>query len=291
MTTSLARCNAPDVQHPFAELAAEALYREIRLTPKPGLVDRVNSGAHRDMNYALFMASIAAIAPWFTAFFNVGRETARLAGPQTLRAIRPVGLACEQAMFNATGGVNTHKGGIFSLGLLCAAAGRLTQRQESLTQRSLCDESRAICAGIVDRELKNRGVAKTKGEQQFQAYGLTGARGEAESGFATVRHAGLAHFEMALRQGASEDDALLRMLLGLMAANPDTNLVSRGGIKGLNYARRYSRRILAVKHLTPEKRVNALTNMDVQFIRRNLSPGGSADLIAVGWLLSQFPCE
>lgn len=291
MTTSLARCNAPDVQQPFAELAAEALYREIRLTPKPGLVDRVNRGAHKDMDFALFMSSIAAIAPWFSTFFNVGRETARLAGPQTLRAIRPTGLACEQAMFNATGGVNTHKGGIFSLGLLCAAAGRLTQRQENLTQRSLCEECSAICTGIVERELNNRGVAKTKGEQQFKAYGFTGARGEAESGFATVRHAGLPHFETALRRGASEDEALLRMLLGLMASNPDTNLVSRGGTKGLNYARRYARRILTVKHLTPEKLINALTNMNVQFIRRNLSPGGSADLIAVGWLLSQFPSE
>jgi triphosphoribosyl-dephospho-CoA synthase len=291
MTTSLARCNAPDVQQPFAELAAEALYREIRLTPKPGLVDRVNSGAHKDMDFALFMSSIAAIAPWFSTFFNVGRETARLAGPQTLQAIRPTGLACEQAMFNATGGVNTHKGGIFSLGLLCAAAGRLTQRQENLTQRSLCEECSAICTGIVERDLNNRGVAKTKGEQQFKAYGFTGARGEAESGFATVRHAGLPHFETALRRGASEDEALLRMLLGLMASNPDTNLVSRGGTKGLNYARRYARRILTVKHLTPEKLINALTNMDVQFIRRNLSPGGSADLIAVGWLLSQFPSE
>lgn len=291
MTTSLARCNAPDVQQPFAELAAEALYREIRLTPKPGLVDRVNSGAHKDMDFALFMSSIAAIAPWFSTFFNVGRETARLAGPQTLRAIRPTVLACEQAMFNATGGVNTHKGGIFSLGLLCAAAGRLTQRQENLTQRSLCEECSAICTGIVERELNNRGVAKTKGEQQFKAYGFTGARGEAESGFATVRHAGLPHFETALRRGASEDEALLRMLLGLMALNPDTNLVSRGGTKGLNYARRYARRILTVQHLTPEKLINALTNMDVQFIRRNLSPGGSADLIAVGWLLSQFPSE
>ncbi|MGF6099744.1 triphosphoribosyl-dephospho-CoA synthase CitG [Enterobacter sp. A4] len=291
MTTSLARCNAPDARRPFAELAAEALYREIRLTPKPGLVDRANSGAHKDMDFALFMASIAAIAPWFSTFFNVGRETARLAGPQTLRAIRPTGLACEQAMFNATGGVNTHKGGIFSLGLLCAAAGRLTQRQVILTQRSLCEECSAICTGIVERELNNRGVAKTKGEQQFKAYGFTGARGEAESGFATVRHAGLPHFETALRRGASEEEALLRMLLGLMASNPDTNLVSRGGTKGLNYARRYARRILTVQHLTPEQLINALSGMDVQFIRRNLSPGGSADLIAVGWLLSQFPSE
>ena len=291
MTTSLARCNAPDVQRTIAELAAEAMYREIRLTPKPGLVDRVNSGAHSDMDFALFMASIAAVAPWFSTFFNVGRETARFSGPQTLRAIRPTGLACEQAMFNATGGVNTHKGGIFSLGLLCAAAGRLIQRDETLTQRSLCRETRIICTGIVEQELKTTGIARTKGEQQFQTYGFTGARGEAASGFITVRQAGLPHLNTALGQGESEDVALLRMLLGLMAANPDTNLVSRGGIEGLNYARRYARRLLKIKRLPADKLVNALLRMDAEFIKRNLSPGGSADLISVGWLLSQFSPE
>ena len=268
MTTSLARCNAPDVQRTIAELAAEAMYREIRLTPKPGLVDRVNSGAHSDMDFALFMASIAAIAPWFSTFFNIGRETARFSGPQTLRAIRPTGLACEQAMFNATGGVN-----------------------ETLTQRSLCRETRIICTGIVEQELKTTGIARTKGEQQFQTYGFTGARGEAASGFITVRQAGLPHLNTALGQGESEDVALLRMLLGLMAANPDTNLVSRGGIEGLNYARRYSRRLLKIKRLPADKLVNALLRMDAEFIKRNLSPGGSADLISVGWLLSQFSPE
>lgn len=291
MTTSLARCNAPDIQRTFAELAVESMYREINLTPKPGLVDRVNNGAHCDMTFALFMTSIAAIAPWFSVFFNVGRETARLAGPQTLRAIRPTGLACEQAMFNATGGVNTHKGGIFSLGLLCAAAGRLTQRDEALTQRSLCHETRLICTGIVEQELKTTGIAKTKGEQQFQKYGFTGARGEAARGFITVRQAGLPQLQTALRQGESEDLALLRMFLGMMAVNPDTNLVSRGGVKGLNYARRYSRRLLKIKRLTANRLVKALCRMDAEFIKRNLSPGGSADLISVGWLLSQFPAE
>jgi triphosphoribosyl-dephospho-CoA synthase len=81
-------------------------------------------------------------------------------------------------MFVATGGVNTHKGGIFSLGLLCAAAGRLTQRNVELTQRSLCEETRVICRGIVEQELKKSGVAKTKGEQLFQTFGFTGARGK-----------------------------------------------------------------------------------------------------------------
>lgn len=81
------------------------------------------------------------------------------------------------------------------------------------------------------------------------------------------------------------------MLLGLMAANPDTNLVSRGGTAGLNYARRYARRLLKIQRLTADKLVKALFRMDAEFIKRNLSPGGSADLIAVGWLLSQFPAE
>ncbi|WP_368541872.1 triphosphoribosyl-dephospho-CoA synthase CitG [Enterobacter soli] len=291
MTTLLARQSERVVQRSVAELAAEAMHREIALTPKPGLVDRANNGAHRDMNVALFIASIAAIAPWFSLFFKAGRETASLEGPQTLRALRPLGLACEQAMFAATGGVNTHKGGIFSLGLLCAAAGRLTQRNEPLTQRGLCEETRAMCRGIVEQELKKSGVAKTKGEQLFQTLGFTGARGEAASGFITVRAYGLPLLEKSLRQGASEREALLRMLLGLMAENPDTNLISRGGVRGLNYVRRYARRVLKIKNLNSETLENALTRMDAELILRNLSPGGSADLLAVGWLLSQFPRE
>ncbi|HDR2793632.1 TPA: triphosphoribosyl-dephospho-CoA synthase CitG [Enterobacter asburiae] len=291
MTTSLARHPENVVQRSVAELAAEAMYREIALTPKPGLVDRANNGAHQDMTFTLFMDSIAVITPWYSLFFKAGRETASLGGEQTLRALRPIGLACEQAMFVATGGVNTHKGGIFSLGLLCAAAGRLTQRNVELTQRSLCEETRVICRGIVEQELKKSGVAKTKGEQLFQTFGFTGARGEAASGFITVRTFGLPLLESSFQLGASEREGLLRMLLGLMAENPDTNVISRGGVTGLNYVRRYARRLLKIKNLNSKILENALTRMDAELIRRNLSPGGSADLLAVGWLLSQFPQE
>ena len=111
-------------------LAEAALWQELELTPKPGLVDKYNNGAHRDMDHALFVRSIAAITPWFSRFTELGEKHAHLPASEQLRMIRPMGIACEQAMYAATGGVNTHKGGIFSLGLLCAAAGRLTQRQE-----------------------------------------------------------------------------------------------------------------------------------------------------------------
>ncbi|MFD1804336.1 triphosphoribosyl-dephospho-CoA synthase CitG [Mixta tenebrionis] len=273
----------------IAGLAGEAMYREVMLTPKPGLVDGANNGAHRDMNLALFMASIAAVSPWFARFFAQGKATAHFPAPQTLAAIRPVGLACEQAMFNATGGINTHKGGVFSLGLLCAAAGRLASGGRPLNQRALCREISAICTGLVDGELKKSTQANTKGEHIFQTLGLTGARGEAESGFTTVTRFGLPQWEKALRDGLTEQDALLRMLLALMAHNPDTNVVSRGGLNGLKYVQRYAGRLLQIRNLSGERLRKALIDMDNALIAKNLSPGGSADLLAVGWVLSHYP--
>lgn len=281
----------PERAGDIAWLAAEAMVKEVKLTPKPGLVDRRNNGAHSDMNFMHFMASIRAVSPWFPRFYAQGIATAGLPASQTLRAIRPTGLACEQAMFKATGGINTHKGGIFSLGLLCAAAGRLAKNAIRLSQHSLCREIRAMCAGLVDNELSNPGQAKTKGEQIFQAFGLTGARGEAEKGFDTVRRYGLPQWENVLRAGGSEEEALLRMLLALIAANPDTNLVSRGGMRGLNYARRYATRLLKIRDLSGETLTKALSHMDNAFIQKNISPGGSADLLAVGWLLSHYPAS
>lgn len=121
-----------------AELAAEAMYREVILTPKPGLVDRHNNGSHTDMNMKLFMSSIAAIAPWFALFVSKGMQTARQEPGQTLRAIRPIGLACEQAMFRATGGINTHKGGdLFAWSALFCRRASARQRRSDRSQRAL----------------------------------------------------------------------------------------------------------------------------------------------------------
>lgn len=289
MTTLAVSVEQAEQRQSIAWLAAEAMYREVKLTPKPGLVDGENNGAHRDMNIALFMASISAVSPWFPRFFEQGKATAGLPAPQTLLAIRPIGLACEQAMFKATGGINTHKGGIFSLGILCAAAGRLVKANQMLSQRNLCRETKAMCAGLVHQELTKNSSAKTKGEHIFQNHGLSGARGEAENGFYTVRQFGLPQWQKSLREGGSEQDALLRMLLALMAFNPDTNVVSRGGLRGLKYVQRYAKRVLKIKNLSGERLRKALVNMDKALIEKNISPGGSADLLAVGWVLSHYP--
>lgn len=146
-----------------------------------------------------------------------------------------------------------------------------------------------MCAGLVSQELKRKGLAKTKGEHIFQRFGFSGARGEAENGFYTVRQFGLPQWQKARREGLSEQDALLRMLLALMAFNPDTNVVSRGGLSGLQYVQRYAQRVLKIEHLAGEKLRKALRHMDKALIDRNISPGGSADLLAVGWVLSHYP--
>lgn len=289
MTTLAVNVKQAEPSQSIAWLSAEAMYREVKLTPKPGLVDSDNNGAHRDMTITHFMASIHAVTPWFPRFFEQGKATANLPASQTLLAIRPTGLACEQAMFKATGGINTHKGGIFSLGLLCAAAGRLFKQNKTLSQSNLCRETSAMCAGLVDNELSKTGQAKTKGEHIFQSFGLTGARGEVESGFVTVRQYGLPQWEKSLREGLSEQDALLKMLLALMATNPDTNVVFRGGLEGLKYVQRYAKRVLNIKNLSGEKLRKALMDMDNTLIKKNISPGGSADLLAVGWVLSHYP--
>lgn len=253
----------PDV----AGLAEQALWLELALTPKPGLVDKLNNGSHRDMNHAMFARSINAITPWFSRFTELGFEHANKPAEQQLRLIRPMGIACEQAMYAATGGVNTHKGGIFALGLLCYAAGRLSYPDA----RMLCREVSRLCRGLVDRELASCTGLATAGERQYQQFGLTGARGEAESGFATVRKV------LPLWQGGT----LHELLLHLLAVNQDSNLVSRGGMAGLHFVQGYARQLLAQGWDR-----EALSEMDRALIARNLSPGGSADLLSVSWVLA-----
>lgn len=261
-----------------------ALMMEVTLTPKPGLVDRANNGAHRDMDLALFQRSIRAVSPWFRRFTEAGWRYACLPLQQLLPQVRPIGMACEQAMFAATKGVNTHKGGIFAFGLLCSAAGWLAGRGRCVTQQGLCLSVSEMCRDLVHNELERGGRAATAGEHLYRRYGLTGARGEAASGFNTVRQFSLPALKRAIAAGADEETALLHTLLVLMAHNPDTNVVSRGGIQGLDFVQLYAKKLLTA----PVDR-QALVTMDDALIARNLSPGGSADLLALTWLLSHYP--
>lgn len=267
-----------------------ALLTEVRLTPKPGLVDIRNAGAHWDMDLASFEASTAVVAPWMEKFFIMGHDTAAVAPEQVLMMLRPVGMACENDMLEATGGVNTHRGAIFAFGLLSAAAGRLVSKGEPIEQHRLCDQVARFCRGMVMQELSSAGGERlSKGEAHFLRYGLSGARGEAESGFLTVRTQAMPVFTRMMEETGDSNLALLQTLLHLMAWNDDTNLVSRGGLAGLNFVQQEAQRLLWQGGVLVDGGLEALRQFDDELIARHLSPGSSADLLAVTWFLSAFP--
>jgi triphosphoribosyl-dephospho-CoA synthase len=278
----------PAIVREMASLAHQAMLIEVYTTPKPGLVDRANNGSHRDMCVETFERSAEAIAPWLALFTQTGIDSASLPINQLLPMLRPHGKQCERDMLIATAGVNTHKGMLFSLALLCAAAGRLWQQGKILTQQTLCQQVARATDGLVTRELAANEQPKTAGERFFHQHGLTGIRGEVASGFQTVREHSLPIYKKALSQSADRNSALLEVMLSLLEHNNDTNLVSRGGIDGLRFVQAQARAIRQATDFLSLERMQALKTLDIELIARNLSPGGSADLLAITWLLHQL---
>ncbi|WP_158784724.1 triphosphoribosyl-dephospho-CoA synthase CitG [Pantoea sp. BAV 3049] len=274
----------------FAADAIQALLAEVNLTPKPGLVDRRNNGAHTDMHIGTFCRSVAAINLWLPRFIHQGRVDAVLPENRVLSRLRPAGMACESHMYRATGGVNTHKGSIFSLALLCAVFGRLYQQRKILSAATLCHGVAAISQGLVSRELENNNPCQTAGQRLYATYGLKGARGEAEAGFPLVINGALPLLHQGREQGHSEQEVMTDCLLWLMAHNDDTNVVSRGGMAGLRWLKQESAALLAQRERgNRQAGWEALIRFDDACIARNLSPGGSADLLIVSWLLARLP--
>lgn len=260
-----------------ARLACQALLYEVAITPKPGLVDRENSGSHRDMDFFTFQASAAALQPYFAQCVRIGRQGG--APEETLRALRLPGKLAEAEMRRATVGVNTHKGAIFSMGILCGALGRLDRKNWADPDRVL-EECAAMAKGIVSEDYRGLTpeTAKTAGQKLYLRYGITGVRGQAEAGFPAVREAGLPTLEAALAAGKNINEASCAALLALLVHTADTNMIHRGGFDGMQQATLEVREILDRENFPSRE---TLESLDKRFIEKNLSPGGSADLLAL----------
>lgn len=273
----------------IAQQATRALLFEVTTTPKPGLVDRRNTGSHRDMDSFTFMSSAAALYPYFKKCAAQGLRDAAENRPavDTFSALRPLGKQAESAMLAATGGVNTHKGAIFSIGIAAAALGRLdaTQRRDPAAVLAECA---VMTKGLVSRDYANLTTAKTAGQRFYLEYSITGVRGQAEAGFPAVRNVGLPILEAGLKRGHDKDRAGAAALLAMLCADNDTNMLARGG---RTEQLRTTNEVAALLAETPYPDADALARLDDDFIRKNLSPGGSADLLALCWLLHFFKTE
>lgn len=265
--------------------AVRALMYEVCTTPKPGLVDRDNNGSHRDMDMFTFLDSSAALLPYFRRAVELGQETADQPPERTFVRLREAGVRAEWDMFRATGGVNTHKGAIFSMGCLLGAAGRLWMPEGPCREPvRLLEECRAMAGAEVERFFSalTPGSAHTAGERLYLKTGLRGVRGEAADGFPSVLQTGLPALEAALGQGCSLEQAGVSVLLALMARTVDTNLIARGGQEGQRWAAQQAEVQLQSGPVPDLERVEQLNEAMVQ---RNLSPGGCADLLAITYFL------
>ena len=240
----------------LGEMAENALLAEVHFTPKPGLVDEANNGAHRDMDVPLFERSAHALRPCFEEFVRLGIQGASPA------ALQQAGVRAEQAMFAATGGVNTHKGAIYSGALLLHAAGRLLSGEE---EGNLCELAAQTAAAIP-------APTGTHGAAVRACCG--GIRTEAVSGYPTAQAV-----LRQLRQSGPLDALLLSM-----SRLDDSTLWHRGGAEGAQLVRSRAADILAAPASEREARTRRL---DAELIERNLSPGGSADLLAMAFFLEK----
>ncbi len=274
----------------IAGFAVQALVDEATLSPKPGLVTPCSQGAHRDMDHALFLASARVLEPCFAACAREGMDAAETGMAELLERLRAVGRAGEAAMFHATGGINTHKGAVFCLGLLSAAAGYLLQEPPSpapLGDRSCLFVAR-ICAGIVSRELQGLGpgAPRTAGERLYRERGIRGARGQAEDGYPLLRLTLLPLLRDARSRGPVRfRSACLDGLLHAMVELEDSCLLVRGGPAGLAFAREGARDVLSRGGASTPQGLRALESLDRRMSLDGLSPGGCADMLAAALFL------
>lgn len=272
------------------EKALKAILYEVAVTPKPGLVDRNNSGAHNDMDFFTFMASGAALSEVFAACAREGLRYAQPDPKGLLNRIRPIGIEAERRMYLATGGVNTHKGLIFSLGIISAAAASIYREKpySAVAGIEVSNRVKEMASEIVQRELQNikNGKPTTAGERNFIKYGLKGIRGQVETGFSTVIEVSLVALKKMLEhKSAPLNDVLVQVLLHLMTVAEDSNVVGRHGIEMLDYVREKARTALKAGGMFTTAGRKYLYEMDRDFIHKGISPGGSADLLAVTIML------
>ena len=269
-------------------LVTRALLDEVCVTPKPGLVDRANNGSHRDMDLFTFTASAASLTSYWGSCFAIGRETAGQDPRDTFQALKPAGEAAERTMYAATGGVNTHKGAIFTLGLICGAVGRLWRADRPCRDpERVLAECAAMVRCAVGEELAalTPETARTVGETLYLEYGLAGARGEAAQGFPGVLQTALPVLKTAVSAGRSRNEAGAAALLHLIARGTDTNMISRGGADRAEAAAERCARLLERE---PFPALETIAELDRAFIRQNLSPGGCADLLAAAMFLQSW---
>ena len=262
----------------IATLATKALLYEVSISPKAGLVSRLSNGSHKDMNFYTFIDSSLALHNYFLNCFDYGQEKL-FSCPNFFKDLREVGKVAEKEMYEATKGINTHKGTIFSMGILLAVLGVHLKENKEIDLKILSEKIKEMCKPLLN-ELEDADSISTYGEKAYKEYHLTGARGLAISGYEIVLLDGINKLKDFCKTLDFETACIL-LLFYYMSVLDDTNIVNRASITTLKEVQILSKELFEENKKTLEKEniKNSMSKLNDIFIEKNISAGGSADLL------------
>lgn len=287
--------------------ATSALLDEVYTTPKPGLVDLHDNGAHTDMDIHTFEESTRVIVPYLADMYCIGISWKEKL-PQLFARVRETGKEAECAMFSATGGVNTHKGAIFTLGCIISCTGyvlahdKMSHRASGEQHRKAHLDDNSAAFDIVTRILDCvRGMTfsvleadfaamkmrepRTHGEQLFAQYGERGVRAQAQQGFPIIKNTAFPLLVRCQQNGIKENVRNVMTLLHIMAELRDTNVISRTSCDDLHWLQQQALRIVSGKSTFTRDDIYYVQVLNEQCIVKNISPGGAADILAASLFL------
>ena len=261
-----------------AKLATKALLYEVSISPKAGLVSRLSNGSHRDMDFYTFIDSALSLSKYFSECFIYGQKN-NFYSPNFFKNLRDLGKKAEKEMYEATNGINTHKGTIFSMGILISVLASYFKETDEIDLKILSQKIKTMCSSLID-ELENINNFSTYGEKAFKNYYLTGARGLALSGYDIVLLDGINKLKEFTKSLDFETSCIL-LLFYYISLLDDTNIVNRTNFETLKEIQILCKNLYEenVKSLSKEKIRNEMSKLNDIFIEKNISAGGSADLL------------
>lgn len=259
----------------LAEEAVRALHDELAAYPKPGLVSPVDSGAHADMDFSLMRRSADSLREPFTRLAAAGRT-----GASFETVLLPLGVAAEQRMLAATGGINTHRGAIFSVGMIVATVARAAADNGSILPERVREALMREWGAALAAHAERGAVSASHGADVHRRTGRDGARREAARGFPSVFDVGVPAYRRARILGLDDNAAGIQTLFALMAAVDDTTVLYRGGLAGDSFVRGAAADFLARGGCARDGWLGEAEALHRAFVARRLSPGGCADLLA-----------
>ncbi|WP_027625126.1 triphosphoribosyl-dephospho-CoA synthase CitG [Clostridium lundense] len=282
--------NINDISFDISSFALQAMLYEVACFPSPGLVSVVSTGAHNDMDHYTFIDSSCSLIKYLGLCCQGGFSDN--SPKEILKECRYLGIEAEESMFNKTGGVNTHKGMLFLMGICCIAVGKAIHDNKSFNDiQGIIKE---MCHDIVEKELYSlkkyikdynsieemcQKSELSYGEKLFLLYNMEGIRGEAGRGLPIVFQFALDFYKE--NEDLSKNDRLIHTLIGIMQYSEDSNILHRHSVETLKEMQEKAKRILKIGGMKTKEGREAIENLDRDFSKRRISPGGSADLLAV----------